>query len=310
MADSIEFPSGDADAESEEAFSTPPVPDSSHLAPVHTRASQAIVGLIMIAVFIGGAVVVGQVEAPKPKPAADAAAAPGSTPAPETTAPAPAAPSEAVAAEIKELKTQLDGLSAQVKGFQEKLDTLPKPEPAPDAKPIQGKVDDLARSIALLVPLSGKMDKFDERVGSIEAALKSANDEVSELASEVKTLAAKAATPAPVASAEEIKPSPASHAPALSEGIDLFKAGKYKEAGGVFKKLETATPDDARIYYYEAFVNGLTTNNWQGETVRIAAKAATLEKAGATKPADIDAAFAELPANLKPWLAFFRKQVK
>ena len=55
----------------------------------------------------------------------------------------------------------------------------------------------------------------------------------------------------------------------------------------------------------------MTTNEWQGgETLRLAAKGATAEKTGATKPADIDSAFADLPTNLKSWLRFFRSQGK
>jgi hypothetical protein len=39
-------------------------------------------------------------------------------------------------------------------------------------------------------------------------------------------------------------------------------------------------------------------------------KGAELERAGSPKPADVDAAFADLPATLKPWLTFFRKKAK
>jgi uncharacterized protein YoxC len=203
-------------------------------------------------------------------------------------------PGNTLAAEIKEMKSQLDGLSGQLKELQGKVDALPKPKPVPDLKPIQDKVDDLAKSVAAVVPLGDKVNNLD-------ASVKSVKGDLDGLAAEVKKLAA----PAPAA--EESS----SAAPALSEGVDLFKAGKYKEAGEVFKKVESANPKDARVYYYEAFANALATGNWQGDpTLALARKGAELEKAGTTKATEVDAAFATLPANLKPWLAFFRTQAK
>ena len=94
-----------------------------------------------------------------------------------------------------------------------------------------------------------------------------------------------------------------------SETLD-FKAGQYKEASEIFKKLETADAKDARVYYYGALARGMTTGDWKNDTLTMAAKGAELEKAGTTKPADIDAAFAELPVTLKPWLTYFRKTAK
>ena len=96
----------------------------------------------------------------------------------------------------------------------------------------------------------------------------------------------------------------------MTGGVDLFKAGKYKEADEVFKKLAAADPKDARVYYYAALSRGLSTSDWQGETLSTATKGAELEKAGTPKPPEVDAAFADLPANLKPWVAYFRAQTK
>ncbi len=317
MTDNIEFPEfpefvePETVAEVEELPSPTPPPPSSYPPPPVPEAEptkghipQFIVGLIMIGALLAAAVAVGQHEAPKPKDAPPTAGAAPAPAAAEAPAAAPAATSEAANAEIKELKTALEGLSAQVKGLQEKLDGLPKPGPAADTQGIQGKIDELAKSVAQLTPITEKVGKFTERMDGFETSLKSANDEVSKLATDVKKLSSGPAASESTASTEAPK-SPAD----LTEGINLFKAGKYKEAGEAFKKVEAESPNDARIYYYEAFVNGLTTSNWQGETLKIAAKAASLEKTGATKAADIDAAFTDLPANLKPWLAYFRKQV-
>src|SRR5262249_29127946 len=151
---------------------------------------------------------------------------------------------------------------------------------------------------ASVVPVSEKVGQLGGRVDAVDAAIKSFKDEVSGLTAEVKKL-----TAAPSASTATTTTPAAGSNPTFAEGVDLFRAGKYKEAGDLFKKAESADPDDARVYYYEAFANALTTNNWQGETLKLAAKAAALEKAGTTKPAVVDEAFADLPSTLKPWLA-------
>ncbi len=234
-----------------------------------------------------------------PPPAAAAAPA---APVGEVTAATPA-PTDPIAAEVKELKGQLDSLSGQLKGLMTKVESLPKPPEPVDLAPVQGKIDDLAKSVATVTALSDKVGKLDERLGGIDGGIKTVNEKVAALSEEVKKAAASPTVAA-------IKPEDDQTATALAEGAGLFKAGKYKEANDVFKKLEAADAKDARVYYYAALANGLTTKDWQNETVKIAAKGAELEKAGTTKPADVDAAFADLPANLKPWLTFFRKAAK
>ena len=234
-------------------------------------------------------------------------------------APPPApSPTEVLGPEVAGLKTQIDNLTAKLQGFQEKVDNLPKPEPAAELAPIRVKVDQLARSVAAVTPVAEDVGTLRTRVGGVDAALKSLKEEVSGLKEEIQTLATTKPNPtipapgpsAPAVAAEATPPPPDADAPDLSEGINLFKAGKYKEAGDFFKGLESAQPNDARVYYYEAFVNGLITKDWKGETLKLASKGAELEKSGATKSADIDAAFADLSPNLKSWLTFFRSQVK
>jgi len=222
------------------------------------------------------------------------------------TAPAPSS-TESLTAEVAGLKRQIDDLSAKLQGARERVDNRPKPESAAELTPIRDKVDELARSVAAVRPVGEEVGTLGTRVGEVDAALKSLKEELSGLAGEVRELAA--AKPAPAGPAEAAS-QPATDVPDLKEGIDLFKAGKYTEAGDVFKKIESARPDDARVYYYQAFINGLTTKDWKGETLKLAARGAELEKSGATKSADVDAAFSGLSPNLKSWLAFFRSQAR
>jgi TolA-binding protein len=242
-----------------------------------------------------------------------------------STAPVPVI-DETVAGDVKSLKGEVEKLAGQLKDLLAKVESEPKPTPAVDLKPIQAKIDDLTKTVASVEGVGDKLDKIDAQVKSLDDGVKSATDKVSGLSEDVKKAAAAAAkaeadaakalassstatttttTTAPAAT--YVKPEDDTTATALVQGTDLFKAGKYKEADDVFKKLAEASPKDARVYYYAALTNGLTTNDWKNDTVKIATQGAELEKSGATKAADVDAAFASLPDNLKPWLTYFRK---
>jgi len=213
-------------------------------------------------------------------------------------------------AEVKDLKGQIDSLSGQLKGLLAKVEGLPKPPEPVDLTPVQGKIDDLSKSVATVAGLSEKVGKLDERLGGIDGEIKTVNEKVVALAEDVKKAAAAPAPAATTAVATTVKPEEDKTAAGLTEGAGLFKAGKYKEASDLFKKLEAADAKDARVYYYSALANGMSTGDWKNDTLTTAAKGAELEKAGTTKPADIDAAFAELPVTLKPWLTYFRKAAK
>jgi hypothetical protein len=256
----------------------------------------ALLGLILA----GATIAAWLLSKPHPGPATIEAAPPPTSPESQLT--------KSLAGEFKGVHGQVEALTAQLKGLESKLveSTRPEPAPAPDLKPLQAKVDDLARSVAQAAPLADRIDKLHDRLGSVDGELKAVKDDLSALKDEV----AKAATKPADARPAEVKPEADDTAAALTQGTDLFKAGKYREAGDVFKRLASANAKDARVYYYAALINGLTTGNWQGDTLTTAARGAELEKAGSPGSADVDAAFADLPAALKPWLAFFRKQAR
>jgi len=253
--------------------------------------------------------------------AATVAAAMLSNPqAPAAKAAAPEAPAEAkegpawsgrVEALKKDLQTRIDSLTGRFKMLETKVTDLPKPAPTADLTPIQGKVDDLGKAVARIDELAEKVDKVDKRLADLDGALKSTKDDLAKLADEVKKAPPAAASPAPTPSpAPEAEPKPDEAALAMNRGVDLFKAGKYQDAYDTFKALEAGDSKDARVFYYAALSRGMATNDWKGETLTIAAKGAELEKSGATKAADVDAAFSDLSATLKPWLAYFRKSAK
>ena len=53
-----------------------------------------------------------------------------------------------VAGDLKDIKSQLSSLAAQLSAVQGKVDGLPKPEPLPELKTIQSKMDELTKSVA------------------------------------------------------------------------------------------------------------------------------------------------------------------
>ena len=294
------FDDASAKAESHPVANHVKTPAPTYIPPQVEDAHTSVAFPIFIGVLLLGFLVAAWIISKQPKeepapPAPDAAAAPA-TPPPLVSAPPPAA--DSLDGDVKQVKGRLESLATQMKGIEAKLEGLAKPTSEVDVKPIQGKIDDLAKSVATLAPLSDKVGTLDAKLVAIDQAVKTVKTEVSSLSNELKTIASTSNPPAADAGA------------VMTQGVDLFKTGKYKEAGEIFKTLETTTPNDARVYYYDALLTGLNTNDWQGAALKTAAKGAALEKAGATKPADVDAAFADLPVNLKPWLAFFRKQAK
>jgi TolA-binding protein len=242
---------------------------------------------------------------PKPEAAPATLAAAPATPETSATVPVPGA---ADAEALKGVKADVDGLAKQLKELLAKFDSLPRTEPAPDLKTVQGKLDELTKAVEPLGPLSEKVGKLDERVGGLDEGLKSVRGAVADLKGEIAKVAETAKTDAAPRPAAEIA-TPADAA-AYTQGTDLFKAGKYKESADALKKLAATDPKDARVYYFAALANGAATGEWRGETERLVTKGVELEKAGAPKVSEIDNAFNALPPaaqKMKAWLDYYRK---
>ena len=293
-------------------FETTPKPAAHHYgslpvaeAPPGAPVFPIVMGILMVGAIVAAILVSKNQPTTTAAPAATTSAVPATTP--ETP---PAASSDTITGEVKDLKGQLEALGVQLKGLTAKVDGIPKPPEPLDLAPVQGKIEELSKSVGTVAALSEKVGKLDERLGGIDGTIKAVNEKVAALSDELKK-AGESSKPAPALSAAEaVKPETDKTVAGLNEGAELFKAGKYKEASEVFKKLEAADTKDARVYYYAALSNGLSTNVWKDETLKSAAKGAELEKAGVTKPEDVDATFADLPVTLKPWLTFFRKAAK
>jgi tetratricopeptide (TPR) repeat protein len=241
----------------------------------------------------------------KPAESGETAAA-ATTPATPAAEPAAAEPAESV----KALQGEVEGLKAELKVAHERIEGMPKL----DLGPINSKIDELARSTGSLAGLTRKLASLDEHIGTLDKSLAAQRDDIDALKSEVKKVgeqAATAAKPDSTATATAAKPEDVNLADtSMEEGVDLFKAGKYKEASDVFKKLTETHPNDARVWYYAALSRGSATNQWTGETTRLVEKGVEREKAGSPESSKIDAVFTGLNAAFKPWLDTYRKSAK
>jgi hypothetical protein len=96
----------------------------------------------------------------------------------------------------------------------------------------------------------------------------------------------------------------------MALGIDLLQRGQHATAREVFLRLQVARPDDARVWYFSALAEGLTSGDWNGEAKRLAEKGLECERAGHPSTATIDAALAtRTPIKGEDWIASIRRRV-
>ena len=77
----------------------------------------------------------------------------------------------------------------------------------------------------------------------------------------------------------------------------------------VFLILAQSYPNDARLWYFAALANGLTSGDWTGETEGLVRRGLACEQRGSPKRSDIDAQFSTLTKEQgKDWLEEWRKR--
>jgi hypothetical protein len=213
----------------------------------------------------------------------------------------PAAPS--TDEEFKAIKDEVASLTERVGQLGDRVKEMPKPEPAPDLKPIESRLDELAKTNAAVADLPKQVGALGEKVSALSRDLDAAKADLARLR-EQPSRPAEARTAA--ADSSPIVPDLAT-----TKAVEAFKRTDYKEASTAFAKLAESHPDDARVWYYAALANGLDTKNWRGQTEELVKKGVAREKAGTPDKAAIDSAFAGLDkATGKDWLAYFRAQAK
>jgi hypothetical protein len=213
----------------------------------------------------------------------------------------------------KSLASDVDRLKTELASVTRKLGESPaSADPGPRVKSLDDKVAELSKTVA---EMPARLDSLSQKVGAAPQ-VDAIDKKVGELARTVDTIKAEVTSrPTPAggatAAAPTTQPAQDSNAEeqAMEQAAELFKQGKFAEARDAFTRIQSANPDDARVFYYAALANGLANRNWQGESERLVKAGLEKEKAGSPDRAKIDATFAGLTtATGKDWLAYFRKQ--
>ena len=205
--------------------------------------------------------------------------------------------------DLARLDDRINGLSEQYKQLQSRLESIPKPAPAPDLAPLEMKVsqvDRLSRQVEevgkKVDPLSDQVAKVEHRITELDSKLVEIRHEVSAAGGNTAVARARDAAMERASSpsatrddrAEGAAPSSGSDRDqagdsAIDPGVSLFREGKYRDAYDVFRKLLQSRPDDARVWYYAALSYGLATGDWGKMTETMVQEGVAREKAG--KPA-------------------------
>jgi len=248
----------------------------------------------------------------------------GATPS-NTVASSAAAATEAATRPSVELAANaraIDGLSARLDKLSEQLATLSgrieqveragasKPDLPREFSDLRTQVEQLSARTSELAPLADDVKRVDRSMAKFVESLKSLRDELVVVRVKAETAAvASAPAPGPERPADDPGSGASEDARYLAQGMKLFKQNRFKEALGVFNRLELTSPDDARVWYFAALSHGFATGQWSGGTERLVEKGIERERAGTPGTQVIDAAFSELsPAQGRDWITEYRRR--
>lgn len=214
---------------------------------------------------------------------------------------------DALDARLGAVRSELSTLGRELARLEGRLNAKTTAPPAPpDLAPLQTKLDDLVEESRRLSPLPATFQSLRQRVDALDKGLNTLRTEVAAVPKQLD--ASLNALKDDIVS----RPSPAQVNPAdvaRDLGAALFREGKYVGARELFLALVQNTPDDARLWYFAALANGLTSGDWRGETERLVRRGLACEKGGTPKRSDIDAQFSTLTRDQgKDWLNNWRER--
>ena len=139
------------------------------------------------------------------------------------------------------------------------------PPAPPDLAPLRTRIDDLVEASQRLSPLPATFESLRQRVDALDKGLNALRTEVAAVPKQLEASLnvlkdAKVSRHWPDQVSRPI--SPGTSAPAL------FREGKYPASAPVFLTLVQNYPNDARLWYFVALANGLTSGDWTGESER------------------------------------------
>jgi TolA-binding protein len=214
---------------------------------------------------------------------------------------------DALTSRIGEVQLELGTLGRELARLEDRLNARTNAPPAPpDLAPLRTRIDDLVEKSQRLSPLPATFESLRQRVDALDKGLNALRTEVAAVPKQLDA-SLNALKDAMVSRSAPDQVSPADIARDL--GAALFREGKYPAAREVFLTLVQNYPNDARLWYFAALANGLTSGDWTGESEGMVRRGLACEQKGTPKRSDIDAQFSTLTKEQgKDWLEEWRKR--
>ena len=211
------------------------------------------------------------------------------------------------------LKKQIMDLMQRVDRLGERVDRMsrPKDETPPVLRTMQIKMGELAREMDEVASLPAQVRHLDNRIETLQEEFKTLRARIEAMqGGSIGGRMSPGMTLPPANAAAGRLDDPGPDNPTLDLGIHLLERGQYASAREVFLRLQVAQPDDARVWYFSALAEGLTSGDWDGEAKRLVEKGLECERAGHPSTARIDAALAtRTPIKGEDWIASLRRRV-
>jgi hypothetical protein len=217
---------------------------------------------------------------------------------------------DALTSRIGQVQLEFGALGRELARLEDRLNARTNAPPAPpapsDLAPLRTRIDDLVAESKRLSQLPATFESLGQRVDALEKDLKALHTEVAAVPTQLDA-SLNALKGAIVSRPASNQVSPADIARDL--GAVLFRAGKYPAAREVFLTLVQNDPNDARLWYFAALANGLSSGDWTGESEGMVRRGLACEQKGRPKRSDIDDQFSTLTKEQgKDWLEEWRKR--
>ena len=199
---------------------------------------------------------------------------------------------DALTSRIGEVQLELGTLGRELARLEGRLNAKTNaPAAPPDLAPLRTRIDDLVEESQKLSPLPATFESLRQRVDALDKGLNALRTEVAAVPKQLDA-SLNALKDAMVSRPAPDQVSPADIARGL--GAALFREGKYPAAREVFLTVVQNYPNDARLWYFAALANGLTSGDWAGESEGLVRRGLACEQRGSPKRSDIDAQFSTL----------------
>ncbi len=335
----VPFPAGDPSADPNREQAGEVRTTTADLPPRHPIQTYVITAVLALGFGAAGAYGERHLLEPTPPAAAEADAEAPEAPEAPAASTATSASTSPVASESADhrqedtlaqstrhdLDQRISRLSEQVDNVNHRLETWPKPEPAPDLSSLQVRVAEIGKTVGEVPALQETVKRLSDRLEELGHSVHALGDQFHNTLDRhgirPKLPAAGGSDSADPGRSQRDRHAHALAPPsalgrtafeeAIEQGANLFHLHKFQEAFELFTKMEQTNPDDARVWYYAALSHGMAVHQWTADgTGRLVEKGIERERAGTPSRSVIDQTFKGLTSDTgKDWLAAYRKRV-